>query len=172
MNVSIFYLFIGSVLIAVFFLFKPLKVDIADAGELAQIELTDFRIHELTTDGIKTVLTGSEVKRFENRYEVRDINLTDQSDNRIENVQADRGVYKDPMIYLNDHVQYSREDGIVFKTNEAEYNRTSGAIITTGLFELRRAQDSLDGYNLSYNTKTGQISAKQIEGSYLLKEDL
>jgi len=171
MNVTPFYMLIGIVLAGIFFFFKPLKVDIAETGELAQIELSDFRVYEVVPRGVKVVLAGSSVKRFEDRYQVEEINLTDRSGNHIENMKANRGIYKEPMIYLYDRVRYTRDDGVSFETEQADYNQTSGQINTAGPFVLRQSQDRVTGNDLVYNTESGDLAAKHIEGFYRLKEN-
>ena len=170
MNVVTFYLLVGAVLGSVFLFFKPMKVDLAEPGELAQIELDRFTVHEVTTSGVKTILAGSHALRFTDRYEVSDLNLTDRSENHTENMRADRGIYREPMISLRDDVQYKRDDGIGFTTQNVDYNRTSGEMTAAGPFVFWQAKDRLEGRDLLYNTKSGQIAAKAITGNYYLKD--
>ena len=172
MNINAFYLMIGAILGAVFLFFKPLKVDLASPEELAQIELNRFVVHEVNESGVKTILAGSYAQRFADRYEVSDLNLTDRSDKHIENMTAKRGVYREPMVYLQDDVNYRRDDGIRFETDSVDYNQTSGRMSTDGAFVLKRGEDRFKGNDLVYNTKRGTISAKQIEGIYILKDSM
>lgn len=172
MTVAPFYLMIGAALVGIFLYFKPLKVDIAEADELPQIELTNFRVHDVTTEGVKTVLAGKNVRRFDLRYVVSDINLTDRGGSHIENMQARRGIYEAPMVFLEDKVRYARDDGVVFTTSKAEYNQTSGLIRTFGRFTLNREQDTLTGYDLLYGTRSGDIAASRIKGDYRMKEKM
>lgn len=170
MNVVTFYLLVGAVLASIFFFFKPLKVDVTEPGELAQIELDRFIVHEVTPAGVKTILAGSHALRYTDRYEMTDLNLTDRTEEHVENMRAANGVYREPMISLRDDVHYERDDGIVFETGSLDYNRTSGQIAAAGPFVLWQAQDRLDGRDLFYNTISGDISAKKIAGNYMLKE--
>lgn len=170
MNITGFYAAIGAVLVAIFLFFKPLKVDIANPGDLPQIELQHFMVHEVTTAGVKTILAGQYARRYEDRYVVTDVNLTDRNERHIENMQAGRGIYREPIVILKDHVRYRRDDGVRFRTDYAEYNQTSGQLAANDDFVLRRGTDRLNGKALQYNTITGDIAAKQIVGVYLLKE--
>jgi len=170
MNITVFYLLIGAVLGSMFLFFKPLQVDIASPGELAQIELDRFVVHEVTDAGVKTILAGNHARRFEDRYEVDELNLTDRSQGHVEKMHATKGLYRAPLISLRDNVRFERDDGVVFETQSADYNQTSGEVSTNGSFVLWQAKDRIDGTDLRYNTKSGKISAKQIVGNYTLKD--
>ncbi len=170
MNVTLFYLFIGAVLGAVFFFFKPLKVDIASPGELAQIELNDFTVHEVTEAGVKTILSGVHARRFADRYEVDTFHLMDRSQGHVEQMQAAEGSYREPLVSLRGDVRFERDDGIVFETQSADYNQSSGVVSTPGRFVLWQAADRVEGTKLYYNIKSGEITAKKIAGTYTLKE--
>ena len=170
MNVVTFYLIVGAVLGSVFLFFKPMKVNIAEPGELAQIELDRFIVHEVTPAGVKTILAGTHALRFTDRYEVNDLNLTDRSENHTENMRAKFGIYREPLISLRDDVHYERDDGIVFETDSADYNRSSGQMVAAGPFILWQGRDRVEGKDLFYNSKSGDISAKKIVGNYMLKD--
>jgi len=171
MSVTTFYLMIGALLASVFLFFKPIKVDIAETGELAQIELDRFVVHEVVPAGVKTILAGAHAKRFEDRYEVQELNLTDRSETHVENMQAKSGIYREPLISLRDDVRYARDDGITFETDSADYNQTSGEMKTNGPFVLWQAHDRIDGTDLVYNTKTGEVAARRIIGNYFMKDE-
>jgi hypothetical protein len=170
MNVVTFYLFIGAVLGSVYLFFKPMKVDVAEPGELAQIELDRFIVHEVVPKGVKTIMTGSHALRFTDRYVVSDLNLTDRSEGHTENMRAKSGTYREPMILLRKDVRYRRDDGIRFETDSVDYNRSSGQMVAPGPFVLWQAHDRITGRDLIYNTKRGEISAEKIVGNYFLKE--
>jgi len=170
MSVTTFYLLIGAVLGSIFLFFKPLHVDIASPGELAQIELERFRVYEVSSEGVKTILGGRHASRFPDRYEVDDLNLTDRSEGHVETMQANKGIYKEPLISLAGDVRFRRDDGVMFETAQADYNQTSGAVRAPGDFVLWQAQDRVDGTDLRYNTISGDVTAKRIVGVYTMKE--
>jgi len=172
MSVSTFYLLIGAVLGSIFFFFKPLQVDIATPGELAQIELERFTVYEVAADGVKTILAGAHASRFPDRYEVDDLNLTDRSEGHVETMQARKGIYKEPLISLDGDVRFRRDDGYTFETQKADYNQSSGDVRAPGSFVLWQAGDRVDGRNLFYNIKSGDITAKKIVGVYTMKEKM
>jgi len=170
MNVVTFYLLVGAVLGSIFLFFKPMKVDLAEPGELAQIELDRFVVYEVTTTGVKTILGGSHALRFADRYEVSDLNLTDRSKEHIETMWAKFGIYREPLVSLRENVHYERDDGIDFETGSADYNRSSGQMVAAGPFVLWQGHDRVEGEDLIYNSQSGEISAKKIVGNYTVKD--
>lgn len=171
MSLTSFYLLVGALLGAVFLFFKPLKVDIADPGEMPQIELERFMVHEVTEQGVKTILAGRYARRYEDRYTVDDVNVTDRTDVHAQNMQAGQGVYREPVIMLQDNVRYRRDDGVRFQTQSAEYNQSSGDVAADTHFILWQGNDRLEGDALRYNTKSGDASGKHIVGDYEIKEN-
>lgn len=170
MNVISFYLLTGAMLIGIFVFFKPLNIEIETPGELPQIELNRFLVHEVTPKGVKTILGGAHARRFEDRYVVEDINLTDFSGMHEQNMKADNGTYKGSIITLKNNVRFKRDDGIVFECRQAVYNQDTAVANTIGEFNLRRGTDSVIGSDLIYNGKTGDVFAKRVTGRYTLKE--
>lgn len=171
MNVVTFYLLTGAVLIGIFLFFKPLNVEIDAPGELAQIELNDFMVHEVTPEGVKTILGGSHASRYEDRYVVEEINLTDYSGTYRQNMKADHGTYKGSIITLKDHVHFERDDGLFFECDQAVYNQDTGVANTIGAFVIWQGPDRVTGTDLIYNGKTGDVSAKRVTGQYTLKDN-
>lgn len=170
MNVVPFYLFVGAVLGGIFLFFKPLHVEIAKTEELAQIELNRFLVHEVTPEGVKTILGGTHAQRFKDRYVVEDINLTDRSGRFEENMKADRGTYKGSVITLDDNVRYRRDDGIAFRCMHAVYDQNTSMAETIGAFDLWQGGDRISGRNLRYNSRTGDVFAKDVVGYYRIKD--
>ncbi len=172
MNVTPFYLFIGIVLLSVFAFFKPQKVQIEVPKELAQIELGDFIVHEINPEGVKTIFVGSHARRFEDRYVVNDINLTDRTEGHVENMRADFGIYKDPLITLKDHIRFTRDDGLVFESDRAKYNLDRSAVHVPGKFVMWQKSDRVIGHDLEYNSKSGDIAARRVRAFYTIKEQM
>lgn len=170
MSLSSFFLVTGVALFAVFLFFKPFKVDIANPGEMPQIELNRFIVHEVTEQGVKTILAGGYARRYEDRFTVSDVNVTDKAKSHIQSMQADEGIYKEPVIVLKQHVRYQRDDGVKFQTQEVEYNQSSGEMVASDRFILWQGNDRLEGKALHFNAYDGIASGINIVGNYELKE--
>lgn len=171
MSLSTFYMLVGAALVAIFLFFKPMKVDIANPGEMPQIELEHFVVYDVTEAGVKTILAGAYARRFEDRYTVDDVNVTDRTEAHVQTMQADHGVYKEPIILLKHDVRYRRDDGVRFLTEQLEYNQSSADIVARGSFVLWQGKDRVTGSALRYNTVSGEASGKHIVADYELKEN-
>lgn len=171
MSLSAFYMLVGAALVAVFLFFKPLNVDIANPGEMPQIELERFVVHEVTEAGVKTILAGRYARRFEDRYTVDDVNVTDRAQAHVQSMRAGKGIYKEPVILLQKNVRYRRDDGIRFETEQVEYNQTSGTMAADDDFILWQGKDKVVGRSLRYNTASGEASGKNIVADYDIKEN-
>ncbi len=170
MTVHHFYLFITLLLAAIYLLFKPMDVQLNDSEEVAQLELENFQLFELNTQRLKTVLSGSEGKRFSDRYEVYDVNYTNNTEESIENMVASYGLYKGETLALENDVHYRRDDGVNFTCNKAEYNKVTSVIQTVGPFTLWQYENRFSGTDLLYYSKQGKVSADDVTGIYTITE--
>lgn len=165
-----FFLLVAAVLGVIFLGFKPLAIKAQGSGEFAQIELTAFTVHELTTDGVKTIFTGADARRYEDRYEVYAMQLTDRSGEFQQQMEANFGVYKEPLVTLHGNVRYRRDDGLYFNCNEAIYDRNRSVAHTEGAFVMGQGTDAVHGDDLVFNSQTSEARAVKIEAYYALEE--
>jgi len=172
MNINAFFLIISALLVSIYLFFKPIDIQLDLPDELAQLELNQFVVHEYDTDKLKTILSGSEGKRYEERYEVKDVNYTNNTDRYVENMRADYGFYKEPLMILKKNVHYQRDDGSRFFADHVTYNDETSFTTTDGSFKLWNGHDSIKGQNLSYNSQSGEINATAITGIYFMKESM
>lgn len=171
MNVVGFYLSVGALLAFIFFVFQPIELQEAPKEPFAQIELNGFFIHELNENGIKTILAGAHAKRFEDRYEVMELNITDRNPRHHQSMQAGFGVYKEPFIALHGDVRYRRDDGLHFQSNQAFYDRNTTIATTAGAFTLWQNNDSVQGVNLVLNNTLGEAWADRVTGIYEIRKE-
>jgi len=113
----------------IFFLFKPLNIKEQNFTDIPLFELETFILYELNTQGLATLMIGTEGIRYANRYQIKDIDYTDNSKQYIANMKAKHSIYQDEIVHLNGDVVYSREDGLVFTTQEIEYNKKHPSLI-------------------------------------------
>jgi lipopolysaccharide assembly outer membrane protein LptD (OstA) len=154
----------------IYIFFKPLDIEQQISKETPLFEITAFAIHELDTRGLKSVLTGSGSKKFKERYTVEDINYTDNSKKYLANMRADSGVYKNDETILNGNVNYTREDGLVFKGQEAKYNKKLALLSTDEEYRIYKGENSVVGKTLLYNSNTNKIKSSNIKAIYQLQE--
>lgn len=169
-NITLFFGFIFTVLMMIYLFFQPLKVKQQEFVEVPLLEMVSFAMYELNTKGLKTILLGSSSKRFSDRYEVENINYTDNSKEFNVNMKADKGLYKGEKILLDGNVFYYREDGLTFESQEAKYNKKSTILSTDKEYVIYRDKNSIKGKSLTYNNKTNKIKSVKIEAVYQLQE--
>jgi LPS export ABC transporter protein LptC len=170
MSINLFFVTVIMLLLSVFIFFKPLKLDIPDHKEIAQLELKNFQVYEVEQKGVKSILEGTKGERFENRYEISNVTFKDTSKEYIEVMHADHGRYQDDKVYLNKNVIYAQESGITFKSDEALYDINKTLVTTEGKFIMTSKSNYFKGEKLKFNTKENIILAKKVVGSYKLEK--
>jgi LPS export ABC transporter protein LptC len=170
MNINLFFIVLIALLLSVFVLFKPLKLDLPDHKEIAQLELKNFHMYEIEQKGVKSILEGITGERYENRYEVKNVTFKDTSKGVIEVMHADFGRFQEDIVYLKKNVIYAQENGISFNSDEAKYDLNNSILTTQGDFVMRSNEDYFKGKKLRFNTKENIILAKEVTGSYQLEK--
>ncbi len=133
-------------------------------------EIQKFSIYEYDTNGLKSLLSGVNAKKFEERYEVDDINYTDNSKKYLANMSAKRGIYKNEETTLYEDVKYKREDGLIFEGQEAHYNKKLSLLSTSKPYIIYKGASKVVGSSLEYNSKSDTIKSTQIKAIYQLQE--
>lgn len=134
-------------------------------------ELSDFTMYELDTHGLTTILLGSTGTRYAQRYEIKDMDYTDNSKKYIANMVSDLGVYKNEIVKLSGHVVYVREDGLTFKSQEALYNKKTADVVSDTKYTAYLNDNVVIGDYIKYNNITKKIYSKNVIATYQLKEE-
>lgn len=154
----------------IFLFFKPLQIKQQEFVDVPLLEMQVFTMYELDTKGLKTILFGSNSKRFSDRYTVKNIDYTDSAREYIANMKADSGVYKDENISLSGNVEYARENGLTFQSDTAHYDKKSSIFSTDKEFVVFKGQSSAIGTSLHYNNVTKKMKATKMKAIYQLQE--
>jgi LPS export ABC transporter protein LptC len=170
MNINLFFIVLLMLLMSVYVFFKPLKIDVPDHKEIAQLELKDFQIYEIEEQGVKSILEGAMGERFENRYEMSNVTFKDTSKQVIEVMHADHGRYQDDTVYLTENVIYAQDGGMTFKSDEAQYDINNSLLTTQGTFVMNINGGAFEGEKLKFNTKENKMLASSVRGFYNLEQ--
>ncbi len=154
----------------IYYFFKPMNIKQHKFIDVPLFELSSFTLYELDDSRLTTVMKGNKAVRYSNRYEVSQINYTDNSEKYISNMKANRGVYKNDIIDLKGKVIYTREDGLIFETDEAIYNKKTNITQSDREFVMYRGGDRVVGSFLKYNNILNSAVAKNITAKYQLQE--
>jgi len=171
MNANTFFIAVGLLLGTIFVFFKPLEISKDNPNEVAQLELENFTVFELTREGLKSITKGTKGKRFENRNEADDINFTDNANEFAQNMQADFGRQQNGIVDLEGNVRYKREDGLRFKSEEARYDQNSTIATTQGAFNMSYGQNWVDGTKLYYDATSRHSRAEGVSGVYKISKE-
>jgi LPS export ABC transporter protein LptC len=170
MNINIFFVFISSVLLSILFLFKPLELQQKNHNSIALFNLSVFTIYEFDENGLLSVLNGEEGIRYKDRYEIQDVDYTDNSQEFVANIQSDYGVYKNEVINLNANVVYIREDGVTFESQEAVYNTKTSIVRVDKDFVIYKNKNIIRGVLLVYNNKLDIMKFHNVRAIYRIDE--
>lgn len=154
----------------ILFVFKPLNIKQQKHDDVPVFNIASFTIYELDTKGLQTFISGSKATRYTDRYTIKDVDYTDNSEDYLANMKANRGIFKDEIVNLTGDVVYFREDGLTFETQEATYNKKTSITKTKADFVLFRDKNKATGTQLVYNNLLNTVEAKKIKVTYQLQK--
>jgi len=169
MNVNIFFLVLLGGLMMIYFFFKPLEIKEQKFVDVPLFELSTFTLYELNTEHLETIMSGTKTVRYSDRYTVKDVNYTDNSQEYIANMRANDAIYQDDTIKLNGDVVYKREDGLSFETKKVLYNKKTNIAYTEDDFISYYEGNVIKGSSLRYNNLTKKTDSTQVNVTYNLK---
>ena len=171
MNINVFFIIISAGLLGIFLGFKPLDIKQQHFVDVPIFELKSFTLYELNKLGLESVMVGDNGIRYSNRYEVENINYTDSSKGYLANIKADKGLYKNDTLKLNGHVEYQRDDGLVFQTKRADYNKKTKIAYTDTNYVSYMGKNIVKGSYLRYDSNLKKTFSKNVTATYQLKEE-
>jgi hypothetical protein len=170
MTVNSFFLLLMAGLIGIYIFFSPMNIKETEPKEVSMLDLKQFTMYKIDQIGLQSVMVGSKGQRFTNRYEVYDINLTDDSREHLQNMKADFARYQGEKVLLEGNVRYKSADGMMFLSDEAQYYHRKAVATTQGPFTVVEKSDWLIGRKLYYDSIKGVARGENIKGIYTLME--
>ncbi len=169
-TINTFFLLVSLLLIAIFFLFKPMDIETYDNNDTAMLELKNFQLYDIGSEGLRMMLQGEFGKRYAERYEVYAINYTSHVDHNEQNIAAQAAVYQDNILYLSGNIVYQKGMDFMFRSNEAQYDENRHMATTMGMFELKTGEGIFKGHALEYHTEADIVRAKTVSALYDLSK--
>ncbi|MCX6076695.1 MAG: LPS export ABC transporter periplasmic protein LptC [Campylobacterales bacterium] len=169
-NINVFFLFITSSLMMIFFLFEPLNIREQNFIDVPLFEMSSFTLLEFDDKNLITLMTGNNAVRYSDRYKVANIDYTDNSKGYRANMKASDGLYQNEIIDLKGDVVYTREDGLIFKSQTADYNNITKIAHTNSDYVSYQGKNRVVGSSLTYNNVLKKIESKNIVANYQLEE--
>ena len=169
MNITSFFMFILIGLGMIYIFFKPLHIKKQKFVNVPQFEVNTFTMYELNNLGLKTLMYGKSAIKYSDKYDISDINYTDNSKEYRANMVADKGIYKNNIVRLIGNVIYKRKDGLKFKTQEVIYNKKNRIAISDTDYTMYMGENWIRGSYLKYNSLLKRIESKNVVASYQIK---
>jgi LPS export ABC transporter protein LptC len=154
----------------IYILFEPMEMEKTIKEEKPLFEINKFAVYEYDRASLKSLLRGTNAKKFAQRYEVDDINYTDNTQKYLANMSANSGVYKNEETTLFGNVRYKREDGLVFEGEEALYDKKLSKLSTNKPYVIYKGNSNVVGSSLEYNAQTNKVKSTKIKAIYELQE--
>ena len=139
--------------------------------DIPMFELKAFELYEINKIGLDSKILGTQAKRYTNRYEVSNIDYTDNTQEYIVNLRANEGIYKGDIVNLKGNVVYTREDGLIFKSEIAVYNKQTSVVSTKTKYHAYNENNTIVGSSLKYNNLLNKIESKNVTSIYQLREN-
>jgi len=83
--------------------------------------------------------------------------------NQIEKLLADKGVYKENILYLDGNVSLKEKKGFFYTTEHANYNQKTEVLYITSPFVAYINQNIIHGDSLVYYTLKEEVNATKID---------
>lgn len=147
-----------------------MEIKAYNTKETAQLELKEFRLYDIGSQGLKMMLQGDFGKRFNDRYEISNIDYINRSATKPQKISASSSIYSDRMLYLNGNVIYQQGEDFTFASDEARYDEKMKRAYTSGKFNLKSRDGIFSGTALEYNSETQNVKAKAVAATYNLNK--
>lgn len=161
-------IFVGLAMI--YIMFEPMKIKTLDSKEVPLFNLEVFTLYELDRFGLTTLMKGSSAARFSDRYNVKDIDYTDNSNEFRTNMKAKNGLYKKEIVYLDGDVYFTRVDGLRYFSQKAVYNKKTDTVYSKADYVAHINDNVVYGDYIKYNSKLQKMISNNVYAVYKLKE--
>jgi len=152
----------------IYIFFKPSNIKQKEYVNIPQLEMGKFVLYEFDTKQIKTIMFGGSAKKYDDRYEVKDIDYTDNSNKKISTLMAKNALYKNDVVYLDTNVTYTTENDFIYKSSKAVYNKTKQTVISDATYTAYLGKNVAKGDYIRYNRAKNKIYSKNIDITYQL----
>ncbi len=170
MKLTHFYIVLFLFSISLFVFLQPESYVKNKDEQVAQLEIEDFSVFEINTQGVKSVLSGTSGQQFSTHYQVENAHYIENKKDFSEHLYSDVGRFEKDVAYLNDNVRFFREDGLSFESNYAVYNTKKESLYVKDSFILTQNENIIYGKELHYDTVSGQLSAQGVDANYYLED--
>jgi len=168
MVIRIEYILVISLIILSFFIFtkKPDSINIKESNSSKELLFEKLHLFDINESGINNELIAIKIVKYKEYFEAKNINITHQ---KIYNIIAQKAIYKDGLLSVEDNITFRKDSIISFKTNSLIYKNKEKLLYTKDGFIMDFNGSKVIGTNLKYNLKDGKIWADKIHAKILYK---
>jgi len=127
-------------------------------------------MYELNTEGLITYMLGDEAIRYTDRYEIINMDYTDNAKEYIANMKSNFGLFLDKTVDLDGDVVYTREDGLVFESQHVIYDKISTIAISDNDYVSYKGNNHIVGSYVKQNNIKNTIYSRDVRAIYQLHE--
>lgn len=171
MNINYLLSLILIALAMIYIVFEPMKIKKLDSKEVPLFSLGKFTLYELDKFGLTTLMKGSSASRYSNRYNVEDIDYTDNSNEFRSNMKSNKGLYKADVVYLDGNVYFTRVDGLKYFSQKAVYNKKTDIVYSKVDYVANMNKNIVYGDNIEYNNRLERMKSNNVYAVYKIKEN-
>jgi len=153
-----------------FVFLKPQDYNKATDAQVAQLEIEDFTLYKLDEVGVQSVVSGTIGRQYVSYYEVQNTHYIENTNKLGQHLYSDKGRFEKDIAYLDDNVRYFREDGLSFESDHAVYDTEKELLYVPKKFILTQNENIVYGSELHYDSKTGEVSAQEVDANYYMEE--
>ncbi len=154
----------------IYFVFEPMKIKKINSKEVPLFSLGVFTLYELDKFSLTTLMKGTSATRYSDRYNVKNIDYTDNSKEFRANLKAKNGLYKEDVVYLDKDVFFTRADGLKYFSQKAVYNKKIGTVYSEVDYVANMNRNLVYGDNIEYNNLSQTIKSENVYAIYQIKE--
>jgi len=153
------------VLFAKYVHIKPINAD-TQVATSKSIEFKDFTAYDINQTNINSIIKGSNAIKYSDKWVLKNPDITTKDIKRLTSKDAN---YTDKFLIFKNSVVAIKTDGTIYKSNYAKYNLKTDELFTPNKFQIAKKSDKVVGKELYYNKKDKITKAKDVNGSFKLK---
>jgi len=168
MAIRIEYILLISLAILSFFIFtkKPDNINIKESNCSKEFLFEELHLFDINESGISNELLATKIVKYKEYFEANNIDIIHQ---KIYNIKAQKAIYKDDLLSIENNITFRKDDTMSFKTDSLIYKKDKKLLYTDGNFTMDLNGSIIKGKNLKYSLKDSQIWADNIRAKMIYK---
>ncbi len=170
MGSKIEYILIAAI---AFVALLPLGIKISNKSlapkklEQKSSEINNFTEFEINSTNLQHTLKAKSAEEINEKWYLKEPNVTTD---KIKSLSSKRSIADSNKIEFFDKVVAKKVDGTIYRSEHAIYDLKKKKLDTPKKFTIKRGSDIVRGVNLQYDVKSKVTRAKDVNGTFKLKE--